>query len=173
MPIWQYVKLIEGKTAQPKSLFLKKTCFWLFVYACHIDACAKPRSNLCSVSIGPILCRLGCGSRKSQVCFAKCVLLWKDAEGLVNFHWATESLILGPNQWLKLVLNFRPIWLGSNPFPHIKKIAAEENIKQANIKSSSVPTNGLDTSPKWAQIDQYSLNLGPTYAKHCPKTNKL
>ena len=39
-----------------------------------------------------------------EVCLAKFRLFWKDAEGLVNFHWATQGRILGTSQCLKLVL---------------------------------------------------------------------
>ena len=67
MPISQDLKLFEGKTTHPKGMFSKKQQRRVFVYACHVDACAKPRSNLCSVFIGPILCRVGCVSRKSQI----------------------------------------------------------------------------------------------------------
>ena len=89
------------------------------VYVWHVRACAKPISNLCSVPFWshvvavrirwvPGIPRFGLvvGRFKIfEVALQSVCCFWKDVEGLVNFRcWATQGLMLIPNQCLKLVL---------------------------------------------------------------------
>ena len=113
-----------------------------------------------------------------QVCLAKFRLFWKDAEGLVHFHWATQGLILGTSQCLKLVLG-ELTWLGSNHFLLIKK-SAKHCKNRATIKPSSVPTWATwGPACTWHQSKigththrASTLTQQALKTKHCPKLTK-